>query len=296
MDTKKIFTDALFAASDGTPEKEALVCGPEALSFQEYKQLSLKTAGFLAQEKRVAVVMVNGLLTAPVILGSLMAGGQLGLINPNLTAQAIHAWLESFAPTVVFCDTTTAHTVVGGAKKIGAKVVNPVVSQELNQQTPLEISEVKIENSNLLFCGKNDEKKEVSYAELVAVVNEANDNFPVGQGDEVLLTAISHSQKFGLIYGILTPLSRLTKVVVVPQARGSAILKSLQNDQATIFLGGAPQVLHDLMGESLFPGTNFSHLTTTCFYMVIGDEAQDQDDILRKWALATGSSLLEGEN
>src|SRR6185295_280172 len=97
----------LAAAGDAAPERVALRCGEERLTYREYLSCIAGFAEALAGEVRggrVALIMANSIDAAVATFAILAAGAQAVPLNPAYTAHELHSILEDAEPSVIVCD------------------------------------------------------------------------------------------------------------------------------------------------------------------------------------------------
>jgi len=97
----------LAAAGDTAPERVALRCGDECLTYREYISCVAGFAVALGDEVRggrVALIIPNSIDAAVATFAILAAGAQAVPLNPAYTAHELRSILADAAPAVIVCD------------------------------------------------------------------------------------------------------------------------------------------------------------------------------------------------
>src|SRR5690606_1308169 len=153
----------LVEAAAEAPDREALVCGDERLSYAEYLRCvagfaaELREAG--AEGQRVALVMGNSPDICIATFATHMAGAQVVPLNPLYTAAELGPMLRDAEVRVLVCDTAVAERVEPVAASLGIPRVIRVgpgarrLTEWRNTETPLPQLPSPDDPATLQFTG-----------------------------------------------------------------------------------------------------------------------------------------------
>jgi long-chain acyl-CoA synthetase len=115
----------LAAAASASPRREALVCGAERLTYEEYARC---VAGFAAELRavgvqggRVVVVLGNSVDICIALLAGQAAGAQVAPINPMFTESEIAPLLEDIDPVAIVHDANLTAMIESASKRAGVR-------------------------------------------------------------------------------------------------------------------------------------------------------------------------------
>src|SRR4051794_25892865 len=111
----------LAAAGDAAPERVALRCGEERLTYREYVSCVAGLAEELRDVRggRVALIMANSIDAAVATFAVLAAGAQAVPLNPAYTAHELRSILEDAEPSVIVCDAALQNMIGPLAAELG---------------------------------------------------------------------------------------------------------------------------------------------------------------------------------
>jgi long-chain acyl-CoA synthetase len=103
----------LRAFAQRRPDREALVCGDERLTYRELEQHTNQAANALAADglragDRVALVLANGIAWVELALGAIKCGALVVPISTRLTEPEIAYIVSDASPRFVFTDARAA--------------------------------------------------------------------------------------------------------------------------------------------------------------------------------------------
>jgi long-chain acyl-CoA synthetase len=111
----------MLAAGDAAPQRLALRCGEEQLTYREYISCVAAFADALGkvQGERVALIMPNSIDAAVATFAILAAGAQAVPLNPAYTAYELRSILADAEPATIVCDATLKDMVGSLAAELG---------------------------------------------------------------------------------------------------------------------------------------------------------------------------------
>src|SRR5256885_425921 len=112
----------LATACDAAPDRVALRCGDERLTYREYVSCVAGFAEALGHEVRggrVALIMPNSIDAAVATFAILAAGAQAVPLNPAYTAHELRSILADAEPAAIVCDATMRDMIGPLAAELG---------------------------------------------------------------------------------------------------------------------------------------------------------------------------------
>ena len=112
----------LASSAETAPDRIALRCGDEVLTYRDYLSCVAGFAGELGEDVRggrVALIMANAIDIAIAFYAVGAAGAQVVPLNPAYTAHELRPILQDADPSVIVCDDALADVVAPIAKEIG---------------------------------------------------------------------------------------------------------------------------------------------------------------------------------
>jgi len=275
-----------------SPERTAVICGPEQLTYGELWSdagaIAAQLRGFNAVGdlglSKVAVVLANGLLTAPVLFGIMATGARAEIFNPNLPPPQLPTNLAAAKPQIIICDATTAHGVNSVAKREAIPVLNISldVSPHMEQAT-LE-SPFSAKPDSAALCRDGDPEP-MTHSQLLTFVSQQGG---VSAQPATYLNANPLYDDWGLLNGTLVPIAQGGTLVTVPRFGANGVLKGLTNHNVHTFSLGSGSLLRILVGDPLFKSLEFPALEITqC------EQGSLEPDAAAAWVVRTGSKIVE---
>ena len=288
----------LAAAVDARPDRVALRCGSEELTYRDYGAC---VAGFAAElgrdmrGKRVALIMGNsiGIAVATFAVGA--AGAQVVPLNPAYTEHELRPILEDAAPAVIVCDDDLAETVAPIAQDLGiARVIRVGTGTRLTgwkaQSIPLPAPPEPGALWTLQYTGGTTGRSKgvnLSHEAVTTNVAQREALLPSGDDERVLIvTPLYHS--YAIAMGLYLAAYCRGTLSILPRYRPEEVLAAIARERITLF-AGSPTLFVGLMAHEAFSGTDFSSLRL-CFS---GASALPVET-LRRWEQATGCAICEG--
>lgn len=288
----------LASAADAVPDRVALVCGNEELTYRDYLSCVAGFADELGKEVcdgRVALIMANAIDIAIAFYAVGAAGAQVVPLNPAYTAHELRPILQDADPSVIVCDDALADVVAPIAKEIGAsRLIHIGSSKRLttwqDQSVPLRSFPDPQSLSTLQYTGGTTGRSKgvnLSHAAVATNVAQREAMLPSEDGERILVvTPLYHS--YAIAMGLYLSAYCRGTLVILPRYRPADVLSAIANHRVTLF-AGSPTLFVGLMGHEDFAHTDFSSLKL-CFS---GASALPVET-LRRWEAATGCSICEG--
>ena len=288
----------LAATADAAPDRLALRCGNDELTYREYLAC---VAGFACELDesvrggRVALIMANSVDIAIAFYAVGAAGAQVAPLNPAYTAHELRPILEDAAPSVIVYDKNLHDVVTDIAKDIGVSRLVSIdseyrLTQWRTQTIPLPDFPEPHALSTLQYTGgTTGRSKGVNLTHSAVSTNVAQREalLPSEDGERVLVvTPLYHS--YAIAMGLYLTVYCRGTLTALPRYRPDDVLKTIEDHRITLF-AGSPTLFVGLMGHERFNQTDFSSLKL-CFS---GASALPVET-LRRWEQATGCSICEG--
>ncbi|MBS0534352.1 MAG: AMP-binding protein [Proteobacteria bacterium] len=292
----------LAAAAAAAPERDALRCGDESLSYRDYAACVAGFADKLAAaigpdvaQSRIAVVMANSVDTAIAIYAVAATGAQLVPLNPAYTTHELEPILSDADPALIVFDDTLGGMLRELAARIGIERVIAVGTGK--RLTVWRGSGRAIEtfpdpdSLGLLQYtgGTTGRSKGVNLTHRAVATNVAQRDalLPSEDSERILaVTPLYHS--YAMAMGLHLASHCRGTLVLLPRYHPKDVLDLIARERITLF-AGSPTLFTGLMGHADFAATDFSSLTL-CFS---GASALPVET-LRRWEEATGCGICEG--
>lgn len=293
----------LAAAASVSPLREALACGAERLTYEEYARCvasfaaELRAAG--VQGGRVVVALGNSVDICIALLAVQAAGAQVAPINPLYTASEIAPLLEDIDPVVIVHDANLTAMIESASKRTGVRrriSVDPG-DQSLTRwrAMPSSIEPDMLPRPEslalLLYTGGTTgtpKGVDLTHSACAHGVAQMNSLVPTRVEAERLLCATPLCHIYAIAVGMNNMLYCRGTLVILPRFTADAVLDALEAQSITMFAGG-PTMFVGLLSHERLAQRHFPHLR--CSYS--GASALPEET-LRRWESATGAPVLEG--
>ena len=288
----------LAAAVDASPDRVALRCGTEELTYGGYGACVAGFAGELGRDvrgERVALIMGNSIDIAVATFAVGASGAQVVPLNPAYTEHELRPILEDAAPAAIVCDEGLAGTVVRIAHELGIpRVVHVGAGRRLTrwktQSIPLPAPPEPGALSTLQYTGgTTGRSKGVNLSHKAVAINIAQREalLPSG-GDERILVVTPLYHSYAIAMGLYLAVYCRGTLHILSRYRADDVLATIARERITLF-AGSPTLFVGLMAHEAFSATDFSSLRL-CFS---GASALPVET-LRRWEQATGCGICEG--
>lgn len=292
----------LAAAAAAAPDRDALRCGDETLSYREYAscvasfavELSAAIGPAVAQS-RIAVVMANSIDTAIAIYAVAATGAQLVPLNPAYTAHELEPILSDADPALIVFDATLEGLVCALAARIGVERL--IAIGDNKRLTAWRSANRAIDTFTdpdslglLQYTGGTTGRaKGVNLTHRAVATNVAQRDalLPSEDSERILaVTPLYHS--YAMAMGLHLASHCRGTLVLLPRYHPRDVLDLIARERITLF-AGSPTLFTGLMGHADFARTDFSSLKL-CFS---GASALPVET-LKRWEDATGCGICEG--
>ena len=288
----------LAAAGDAAPERVALRCGEERLTYREYISCVAGFAEALGGEVRggrVALIMPNSIDAAVATFAILAAGAQAVPLNPAYTAHELRSILADAEPSAIVCDAALQDLIGSLAAELGiGRTIVVDAGSRLTRWASQRLSLPAFPEAHSLAIlqytgGTTGRSKGVNLTHRAVSTNVAQREalLPSGADENILIvTPTYHS--YAIAMGLLlAPYCRGT-LSILQRYRPEDALRTIEAHGITLF-AGSPTLFVGLMAHEAFATTNFASLRL-CFS---GSSALPMET-MRRWEAATGCTICEG--
>jgi long-chain acyl-CoA synthetase len=288
----------LAAAADAAPERVALRCGDERLTYREYTSCVAGFAQNLRGEvrgERVALIMTNSIDTAIATFATLAAGAQAVPLNPAYTSHELRSILADAAPTAIVYDGVLKDMICPLATELGiGRIMEVDAHSRLTRWTGQYLSLPAFPEPHSLAIlqytgGTTGRSKGVNltHQALSTNVSQREALLPCGDDEKILIvTPMYHS--YAIAMGLLLAPYCHGTLSILPRYRPDDALRTIETHGITLF-AGSPTLFVGLMAHEAFATTNFSSLKL-CFS---GASALPMET-MRRWEAATRCGICEG--
>ena len=288
----------LAAAGDAAPERVALRCGEERLTYREYVSCVAGFAEALGGEVRggrVALIMPNSIDAAVATFAILAAGAQAVPLNPAYTAHELRSILADAEPSAIVCDAALQDLIGPLAAELGiGRTIVVDAGSRLTRWASQRLSLPAFPEAHALAIlqytgGTTGRSKGVNLTHRAVSTNVAQREalLPSGADEKILIvTPIYHS--YAIAMGLLLAPYCHGTLSILPRYRPEDTLRTIEAHGITLF-AGSPTLFVGLMAHEAFATTNFASLRL-CFS---GSSALRMET-LRRWEAATRCTICEG--
>ncbi len=295
----------LIDAAARAPEREALVCGAERLSYADYLRCACGLAGELNEVgvagERVAFILGNSLDICIAYFGVHLARAQIVPLNPLYTASELAPMLEDAAPRVLIFDSANRerdtalaatlgirHTLCIGGATDCRRLAHPADWPETRLPADLPRAD---DLGTLQFTGGTTGRAkgaDITHGATATNIVQRERVFPMRDDVERCLCVMplfhcyaSHMNLHAMAYHRGT-------LVILPRYHPADVLDAMARERITLF-GGSPTIFAGLMGYEGFAGADFSHL-----HLSSSGAAALPAELLARWEARTGTPIVEG--
>ncbi len=296
----------LAAAAERWPDREALVCGSDRLSYKQYFVAVTEFAAELrelgAAGERVALLMGNSVDICIAMFAIHTAGAQAVPLNPLYTASELQPILADTQAHVLLHDSQTRQTVADATSSLAIEHIiqlGPSNGRWLADATnkaltgPLPLPE---ELATLQYTGGTtgvSKGVNLSHRNIAVNISQREALLPTAkhpnakQGERILcILPLFH------IYGVAMCLHNAVyagaTLVILPRYTPDATFTLLADEHISI-LAGSPTVFIGLMSDPQFSKRTFPDLSLS-----YSGSAPLPAALLQKWEDATSAPVLEG--
>lgn len=289
-------------AAKQSPDKVALICGQEQLTYREYVACVAGLAHELGQSglgpgERVVLLMGNSLDIAIATFAVQAAGAQVVPLNPAYTASELRQVLASAGARGIIHDQSVSGVVdqaghvfdvrhaigdVPGARRLLAWRQTPALS--LPMPTPDQPSTLQFTG------GTTGVPKGVSLGHHAVAINVSQREalLPTRCEQESVLAITPLFHVYAVSMGLYLAAYARSTLVIMPRYRPDTVLQAIAHHRITL-MSGSPTIFMGLMGYEGFEQADLTSLRL-CF----SGSAALAEETLRRWEAATGCAVCEG--
>jgi long-chain acyl-CoA synthetase len=285
------------------PEAVALRHRGASLTYGQMSRaasaLARRLADLGATGRVAALVLPNSMEFHVAYFAALKALAAPALLNAQYPAAQLEPLLRDVAPRVAVCAPPTRDVVAGLAGALGIPHVlclgRDVGLPELaaGPEAPPGLREPAPEDpAALLFTGGTTglpKAVEYTHARLVIAVRCLEYSWPTRSRGEVWLPVAPFTHIYGLVQGLLAPVSARAEAVIPERFRPEQIVGLLAAHRVTVFGGGPPAIYAGLLAAPNLPRADLSALR-----VCPAGGAPFPVELMDRWRRATGLEIHEG--
>jgi long-chain acyl-CoA synthetase len=287
------------------PEREALVCGNDRLSYAELGRcvgaLATELAALGVRGQRVAIALGNSVDLCIAFFAAQAAGAQAAPLNPMYTAHELEPLLKDMEAVAIIHDadlasalrpliqaSSIAHSITVGtapsARRLTAGRQSGPALDSLEFPSPQDIA-------LLLYTGGTTglpKGVELSHAAIASNEAQLNSVVPTRMDQERLLCAMPLCHIYALQVCLHNMIYCRGCLVMLPRYSVKGVTEALIQERITLLSGG-PTMFIGLLADEGFKNLQFPDLR--CSY---SGSAALAEDTLKQWERASGAPVLEG--
>lgn len=291
----------LEAAARQQPDRTALVCGEDKLTYGAYFACAsalateLRTAGIGAGD-RVVTIMGNSADAAIATFGVQAAGAQLVPLNPAYTMAELAPVIADADPRAILFDQSLSGRLVGnlpanvlsiGIGAGGRRLIAPP-EMPIQQLDPLVPQPGSL--STLQYTGGTTglpKGANLTHRAVATNVAQREALLPTDEGEQVLcITPLFHV--YAVSMGLYLAANCRGTLHIVRKFDAGSVLSLIAREKITV-LSASPTILLGLMAHQDFAGTNFETLKVCS-----SGSAALPETVLERWEAATACPVCEG--
>jgi len=291
----------LAAAAERWPDREALVCGADRLTYSEYLAAVSRFATELrelgASGQRVALLMGNSVDICIAMFAAHAAGAQAVPLNPLYTASELQPILTDAQVHVLLHDAQTSQAVADATRDLNLEHILQLGSAgglRLADATGGALPEPLPQPEDLATLqytgGTTGVSKGVnlSHQSISVNISQREALLPTATRGERILCILPLFHIYGVAMCLHNAVYAGATLVILPRYSPDATFALLTDEHITI-LAGSPTVFTGLITDAQFAALDFPDLSLS-----YSGSAPLPAALLQKWEEATGAPVLEG--
>jgi long-chain acyl-CoA synthetase len=244
---------ALDFAAEHVPDRVAMVCEADRVTFTQYRRAVAGLAHELrrlgARGERVAIMLNTSIEMAVACLGGMAAGAQIAPLNPAYTEHELNPLLRDADPTVIVCEPSLAARAraLGAGHGIGHVVVLGEGGIPLSHWT--EDAGLALPDdlpgpddlSAMFFTGGTTgvpKGADHTHAMMLSHCRQTASQWPMRFDRESILSVAPMFHIWGHHFANLMPLYLRATLVAVPRYKPAVVLDAFEGHAITVFAGG----------------------------------------------------------
>lgn len=290
-------------AARKVPQREALVCSGERLSYVQYLRCVAWFADELvslgARGKRVGLVLGNSADICIAMFAVHAAGAQVVPCNPMYTERELRGILtDADVHTLIHDEDKTAIVAdLAGDLGIHSRIAIGPTTRRLTAWCDAEDKDLPKplpgpkDLATLQYTGGTTGRSKgvnLTHAMIANNISQREALLPVRRDGVRLLCVMPMFHVYASAMGLHNMVYALGTLIVLPRYTPEAVLDLQQRERITIF-AGSPTLFIGLLSHPDFSRTDFSALEFS-----YSGSAALPEELLRRWEAATGVPVLEG--
>jgi long-chain acyl-CoA synthetase len=287
-------------AAARAPDREALVCGDERISYAGYLAAAaafgheLRALG--AAGERVATLIGNSVDGCIAAFAVLAAGGQHAPLNSLLTPHELEPILADAEVRVFVVQASLAAAALPLARRLGIAhcIVVGEGARRLADGASGHASLPPLPDPESLALlqytgGTTGRAKGVELTHAAVAINVAQREalLPTREGDRVLcMMPLAHA--YGMAMGLFLAAHAASTLAILPRYQSDAVLDIVPRERIGVFLG-SPTIFAGLLAHPRCAGTDWASVHT-CY----SGSAALAAATLERWRDVAGAPVLEG--
>jgi long-chain acyl-CoA synthetase len=289
-------------AGSRSPEREALICGTETLTYAEYTRCVAAFAHRLiqlgARGERVAILLANSNDAAIAIFATHAAGAQAVPLNPAYTTNELGPILADAACKVIICDFNVEPFVhEAGADRTSLRIVVGPNAERLTRwrgeaewELPLPMPSPD-ELATLQYTGGTTGKAKgvnLTHRAIATNISQRERVLSTRAEDERILAITPLFHVYAMAMCLHLAVYARSTLIILRQYRPDLVLAAVAEKRVTL-LAGSPTIFQGLMADDAFAHTDFSSLV-----LCTSGASALPLETLKRWEAATGCAICEG--
>lgn len=291
-------------ATEKVPDRTALICGDDSLTYEEYGRcvtgLKKELEALGARGQRIAVTMTNSNEALIACFGTLAAGAQVSFLNPFYTERELLPLLQDVDAHILICHQPYTENVLPIAEK--ADVAHTLI---FGGEGNLSLGQWRDDESlaltgpfpapgdpaSLVYTGGTtgvpkavEHTHEENIKSAVAICGA----WPTELDQDVWVNAAPVSHIWAILVGCWCPIYYRGTVLTIEKFVPDEMVAQMELHKATVLCGGPAAFYNGLMSASNFADANLSSLRL-CF----GGGSPFPLDTLNGWDEKVGVPILE---
>jgi long-chain acyl-CoA synthetase len=308
MPLPKVFptvVQMLAEAARAAGDREALVCGADRITYEEYfasvARLAHELLALGAAGGRVALVMGNSVDICIAMFAVHAARAQVVPLNPIYTAHELTPMIADAAPHAIIYDSAVAVTIeplaasqgIGHLIRVGPDARRLIGAASLDD-APSALPEPGPEPDELATLqytgGTTGRSKGVNLTHRTVSTNISQREalVPTRRGVERILCVMPLFHVYASAMCLHNAVYCQGTLVIVPRYQADVVFDLLDRERITA-LAGSPTVFTGLLASPRFAAARFPHL-----HVSYSGSAPLPENLLAQWEQATGAPVIEG--
>lgn len=290
----------LARAAHEMPDRPAIICGDEKLSYAAYASciaaLADELRGLGASGGRVCLLMSNSPDIAIATFAAQAALAQVAPLNPGYTTHELAPILRDADPCVLIHDSDIEPVARELADAVGIphRISVGAGARRLTH-APAHGGVLHLPSADSLSTlqytgGTTGRPKGVDLSHRAVAFNVAQREalLPTAWGNERILAITPMYHVYAVSMGLYLAANCAGTLVIMPRYKPEAVLEAITRHRITL-LSGSPTIYTGLMEHEAFKSADLSSLRL-CF----SGTAALSEEVLRRWEAATGCPICEG--